>query len=219
MAAIGAATVAVPPLIAPRGGSAELPQPATALGTESGPTPDVTFIPSGPAIQPADATPAVARPAPCSPTAAILAAGVPACAVYRTTLGNGWQIDGAGVKVVAGATVPGSERAAMRVEPEQDVASVSLVASRPFTVPSGGHLSLRVYGGRVHGTVLRVSTSPTKTADRSDPVVVTAPADQWSTFVVQLAGGRPVQRIDLVIATDLVPHAYRFFVDDVEFVK
>jgi hypothetical protein len=143
---------------------------------------------------------------------------VPSCVVYSTAVATGWAIESTGVKVFPVGTVPGSDRVAIRVEPKERVASVSLVASSAVLAPAGAHLRFSVYGGRVHGTVLRVSVSATTTVDHSKVVTLTAPVDVWSSFAVQLDPGHPIRRVDLVIATDMVPNAYRFFVDDVEFV-
>jgi hypothetical protein len=215
VAAVGVVTVAVPPLIAPdeggSGSTATAPTtPATGSATATTPAPTSTSLPTL-TSSPGEAT----RPqcAPVNPSA--VAAGLPSCTVYSTALGNGWAIESTGVKVVPAGVVPGTDQVAIRVEPEEKVASVSLVAAVPVTLPAGARLRFRVYGGRVHGTVLRVSVQP----GAGKPVVLTAPVDVWSSFAVEVGTQRTVQRIDLVIATDMVPNAYRFFVDDVEFAR
>jgi hypothetical protein len=136
------------------------------------------------------------------------------------TLGTGWQVDGAGTKVLPGEKVPGTEQIAIRVETQQPTASVTLQATMPVGVPDNGRLQLRVYGARVYGTILRLSMSASGSADTSRTVVLTAPADTWTSFTVRVAdlspGGHPsVRRIDLAVATDQLPRAYRFFLDDI----
>ncbi|MDR7325749.1 MULTISPECIES: hypothetical protein [Catenuloplanes] len=146
----------------------------------------------------------------------------PACAVYTTALGSGWSAEGVGVKVVPAGLVPGTDIVALRVEPKEKTASVSLIASEPFTVPDGTVLKLRIYGGRLHGTVARLALSPTTGFATARPATLNAPVDEWVPFTVPVAdllpGGAPIRRIDLEIATEAVPNAYRFFVDDVAFV-
>ncbi|MDQ0369847.1 hypothetical protein [Catenuloplanes indicus] len=146
----------------------------------------------------------------------------PACAVYTTALGSGWSAEGVGVKVVPAGLVPGTEIVALRVEPKEKTASVSLVASEPFTVADGTVLKLRIYGGRLHGTVARLALSPTTEFATDRPATLNAPVDEWVPFTVPVAdllpGGGPIRRIDVEIATEAVPNAYRFFIDDVAFV-
>ena len=140
----------------------------------------------------------------------------PACTIYGAAVGTGWAVRSTGVKVVTDGVVPGTDQVALRVEPKDKTAAFALVAAGPVTA---ARLTFRVYGGRVHGTVLRVTVSATTQPSGTPPVVLTAPVDVWTPFEVdlrELAPGQPVRRIDLVVATDMLPNAYRFFVDDVQ---
>jgi hypothetical protein len=142
--------------------------------------------------------------------------GRPACTVYGAAVGTGWTVQSSGVRVVTNGVVPGTDQVALRVEPKEKTATVALVAAAPVTAT---RLTFRVYGGRVHGTVLRVTVSAGPSPATSPPVVLTAPVDVWTPFELdlgELAPGQPVRRIDLVVATDMLPNAYRFFVDDVQ---
>lgn len=226
VAAVGIITVVVAPLIAPDRGAGPVGAPA-ATRTVPATSTDATVAPTvAPTVTPtvtptllASAGPSTAAAVPsCAPaTAATVVAGLPACAVYTTALGNGWAIESTGVRVIAAGVVPGTDIVALRVEPQEKAASVSLVAAVPVRVPDGARLRFRVYGGRVHGTVLRVTVSADARPSGTAPVVLTAPVDVWTTFAVDLGTQHTVRRIDLVIATDLVPNAYRFFVDDLVF--
>jgi hypothetical protein len=217
-ALVGLVTVAVPPLIAPGrvrpagSGTPAIPAAPATSAAATAPSP----VPS---VSPSAAEPA--GPLPCAAPQPGTASARPSCAVYTATLGTGWRIESTGVKVVPGGLVPGTDIVAIRVEPKEKVASVALVAASAVTVPQRARLKLRVYGGRVHGTVLRL-TMPVPGRPPGSPVMLTAPADRFTDFTVELGdllgGTRTVQRIDLGIATDLVPNAYRFFVDHVEFV-
>ncbi|GAA3224089.1 hypothetical protein GCM10010532_055690 [Dactylosporangium siamense] len=140
----------------------------------------------------------------------------PACTVYGAAVGTGWTVQSTGVKVVTNGVVPGTDQVALRVEPKEKTAAVTLVAAGPVAAT---RLTFRVYGGRVHGTVLRVTVSATTAPAGTAPVVLTAPVDVWTPFDLdlrELAPGQPVRRIDLVVATDMLPNAYRFFVDDLQ---
>ncbi|WP_033341814.1 hypothetical protein [Catenuloplanes japonicus] len=217
--AVGVVTIAVPPLIAP---SDEPTQPVAAAQSPAGsPSADPTPSPSPAAAQSPSASPS-ASPSP-GPAACVTggASPRPACAVYTTALGSGWTAEGVGVKVVPAGLVPGTDIVALRVEPKEKTASVSLIASEPFTVPDGARLTLRIYGGRLHGTVARLALSPTTEFSHDRPATLNAPVDEWVSFTVPVAdllpGGGPIRRIDLEIATEAVPNAYRFFIDDVAF--
>jgi hypothetical protein len=120
-------------------------------------------------------------------------------------------VAGTGVVLSPGQSVPGTSDTGLRVEAEGDVASLSFVAADPVTWSAGEHLLLRVYGGRVNGTALRI-----RSAAGGTPVVVTAPADQWTSFSVVLpVVGDSVASIVVDVAQDLVPRTYRFFLDGV----
>ncbi|MET7392774.1 hypothetical protein ABZS66_04670 [Dactylosporangium sp. NPDC005572] len=169
-----------------------------------------------PAQSPPPAATPSPTPAPSVPPCGTGAGSRPACAVYGAALGTGWSIESAGVKVVPAGVVPGTDQVALRVEPKEKTAFVALVATAAVTATT---LRFRVYGGRVHGTVLRVTVAETAGRPAAAPVVLTAPVDVWTAFELDLAEllpGRALRRIDLVIATDMVPNAYRFFVDDVQ---
>ena len=230
--AVGVVAVGVPPLIAPPDepalpAAASVPPPATA-SRDAGPVPSPSPVPSslppspspsaGPSTAPSTSTGAPPGPARCVTAGA---SPRPACAVYTTALGSGWSAEGMGVKVVPAGLVPGTDVVALRVEPKEKTASVSLVASEPFTVADGAQLKLRIYGGRLHGTVARLTLSGTAGPARERPATLNAPVDEWVPFTVPVAdllpGGGPIRRIDVEIATEAVPNAYRFFIDDVEF--
>lgn len=151
-----------------------------------------------------------------------VSSAVPSCTAYGTALGTGWSLAGSGTKVMPGERVPGSEEVAVRVETEQQAASVSLLANAAVGVPAPGHVRFRVYGGRTYGTVLRLTVSSSTAARPARPVVLVAARDRWTTFSVKLSAlvpaGAGVRRLDLAIATDLVPRAYRFFLADVALV-
>ncbi|MDG6102212.1 hypothetical protein Daura_44210 [Dactylosporangium aurantiacum] len=208
--AIGLVTVGVPPLLLPRDHD---PAP-TALPTTSPPAAPPTVSPSSqsPPVSPA-ASPTAS---PAAPPCGTGGSARPSCTVYGAAVGTGWTVQSVGVKVVTNGVVPGTDQVALRVEPKEKTAAVALVAAGPVTAT---RLTLRVYGGRVHGTVLRVTVSATTQPSGVPPVVLTAPVDVWTPFELdlrELAPGRPVRRIDLVVATDMLPNAYRFFVDDLQ---
>lgn len=210
---IGLVTAGVPPLLLPRH------HPPAAVSS-----PAASSLPPGSAAGTAgSASPAGRAAAAGSAAAAGGACGTggstrPACTVYGAAVGTGWTVQSAGVKVVPAGVVPGTDQVALRVEPKDKAASVALVAAVPVTAR---HLKFRVYGGRIHGTVLRVSASSGAGAAGAGraPVVLTAPVDGWTSFEVELAEFIPdgtLRRIDFVIATDMVPNAYRFFLDDIQ---
>ncbi|WP_432992136.1 hypothetical protein [Dactylosporangium sp. CA-233914] len=237
--AIGLITVAVPPLLIPDRDPAPVKDAQQDAQPQPGPSQEPSSTAASPASSPAasaassagrpsaSAGATVSRPpsgaagaAPCATSGG--AASPPACTVYTNTLGPGWQAAGAGANVFPAERVPGSDVVAIRVEPKQDGASVWLSAGTAATVP--GTLRLRVYGGRVNGTVARVSLSSTATADRSRTALINAPADVWTEFEFPVAsllpdGGRTVQRIDFMIVDEAVPASYRFFIDDIAFVQ
>jgi hypothetical protein len=163
-----------------------------------------------------------ARPVACTGGASAAAGPVdadrPWCTAYQGTLGSGWQVAGVDAKVLPGDRVPGSSQLALRVEPQQRAASVSLVAAVPVVVP--GRLVASVYGGRVLGTSLRVSASGSPGAEPSRSILLTAPPDRWTAFTIDLAGLLPagppvVQRLDFALAYDATPNLSRFFLDDI----
>lgn len=203
--AIGLVTVGVPPLLLPRD---HTPAPAT-LPTAAPPTAQ------SPGAASPTASPSVSPTAsPGAPPCGTGGSARPACTVYGAAVGTGWTVQSVGVKVVTNGVVPGTDQVALRVEPKEKTAAVAFVAAGPVAAT---RLTVRVYGGRVHGTVLRVTVSATTQPSGAPPVVLTAPVDVWTPFELdlrELAPGRPVRRIDLVVATDMLPNAYRFFVDD-----
>lgn len=219
LAGIVAATVVVPPLIAPHDRHS-----ATPVATPSADTP-ASEAPASEARAseaPATGTPATpARSKPSAPGACvpvdegglITATRRPSCGVYRTGLGTGWTVLGDGLKILAGQVVPGSDEVAMRVErtrPARPHTTMTLSAATPIGVTGTSLLHLRVWGGRQFGTVLRLSAIPSG----QGPVTLTAPADRWTEFRVGLAAGS-LSRITLVVAADQVPNVNRFFLDDI----
>ncbi|MEU0555337.1 hypothetical protein [Dactylosporangium sp. NPDC006015] len=213
--AIGLVTVGVPPLLLPRDRN---PSPSAAPAAVAPPVPAAGASPSavgnsgGSAAQSQPASPVAPAASPCGTAGSAR----PACTVYGAAVGTGWSVRSVGVKVVTDGVVPGTDQVALRVEPKEKTAAVALVAATPVAAT---RLTFRVYGGRVHGTVLRVTVSATPDPAGTPPLVLTAPVDVWTPFDVdlrELAPGRPVRRIDLVVATDMLPNAYRFFVDDLQ---
>lgn len=208
--AIGLVTVGVPPLLLPRDQdppAAAAPSPPTSAagaGSAASPSPSLSLSP-GQTV------------APCGTGGSTR----PSCTVYGAAVGTGWTVQSAGVKVVTSGVVPGTDQVALRVEPKEKAAAVTLLAAVPVTAT---RLTFRVYGGRVHGTVLRVTVSATAAPAATAPVVLTAPVDVWTPFELDLRelapapDGQlpPVRRIDLVVATDMLPNAYRFFLDDLQ---
>jgi hypothetical protein len=182
--------------------------------------------PSSPGSAAAAGTPS-AGPRPCAAPAPAAAAatvdagtGQPSCGVYTTVAGPGWQVAASGAELLPGERVPGTQQLALRVQPRQPTAAVSMLAAAPIAVPGSGHLTVKVYGGRVRGTVLRLSVSASTAVDTRRPVVLTAPADRWTTFTATFAQLLPdaagaVRRIDLVLAADLMPNTSRFFLDGI----
>ncbi|MER7277822.1 hypothetical protein ABT369_25615 [Dactylosporangium sp. NPDC000244] len=247
MAAIGLITVAVPPLLIPGDDpAADDAQPSagpamgavTSQGTAAAPSASAGAS-GGPSSGPATAAPSGTAPSATSGTVAAFSppatdrsgavpcatsggsASPPACTVYTNTLGPGWQVAAANGNVFAAERVPGSDVVAIRIEPKENGTTVWLSAATAATMPAS--LRLRIYGGRVNGTVARLSLSSTTEPNRSRTVLVNAPADVWTDFTFPVAdllpaGGQTVQRIDLTVVHEAVPHAYRFFVDDIAFV-
>ena len=208
---IAVATVAVPPLIAPEPRRSAEP---------TAPAPVIITVPS--AI--ATATKATPTPRPAPEPCARVAGGAPvevstrpSCGIYAGSLGNGWTATGAGLKVLPGETVPDTKEPAMRVErsrPALPATTLSITAARAVGIGPQTRLTLRVWGGRDYGTVLRL-TSGTKPAGG---VTLTAKADTWTSFTVklgELTGADSLSRIDLAVAADQVPHVNRFFLDDI----
>ncbi|MDT5030983.1 MAG: hypothetical protein QOC94_1154 [Actinoplanes sp.] len=210
---IAAATVAVPPLIAPdhkRGAAPAAAPPAS-------PTPPGQLVPA--VTEPRSAAPA-RGPRPCSSAAAggtVALSARPSCAIYAGGLGNGWSVTGDGMKVLPGAVVPDTKEPAMRVErsrPATPATALTISAKQPIGVPAGGRLTLRVWGGRDFGTVLTLSAGPGGTGS----VTLIAPAERWTTYTVKLAEltrGDRLTRLDVAVVADQVPHVNRFFLDDI----
>jgi hypothetical protein len=213
--AIGLVTVGVPPLLLPRGQEPPAAAPPTAGSSAAGSSAAGSSAAGSPVAVPSVA-PTGAASSPGAPPCGTGGSGRPSCTVYGAAVGTGWTVQSTGVKVVTNGVVPGTDQVALRVEPKEKTAAVALVAAGPVTAT---RLTFRVYGGRVHGTVLRVTVSATAAPAGTPPVVLTAPVDVWTPFEIDLrevAPGLPVRRIDLVVATDMLPNAYRFFVDDLQ---
>jgi hypothetical protein len=221
-AGIAVTTVAVPALIFPRGGQRTSPTRAASSSTAAlSPSPGGSAAPATVAAPPDSP----ASPAACAGRATAkdgqVYADRPSCRAYQGTLGAGWQVAAVDATALPGERVPGSDRIALRVEPQQRSASVALVAAVPVAAP--GRLLASVYGGRVRGTSLRVSASGSAQADPSRSVVLTAQPDRWTTFNVDLTAllpaGRPaIRRIDFGLAYDATPNTGRFFLDDIELI-
>ncbi|WP_162794750.1 hypothetical protein, partial [Nonomuraea lactucae] len=146
----------------------------------------------------------------------------PSCRIYRSMLGTGWQVRGTGTNVTPGQQPPGTDEATIRIQKRvarrEDLAAATILADTPVPVGARTTLRLRVFGGREFGTILRVSASGAAGRAGSKSVVLQAPPLRWKSFVLpvgSLTSGR-LRRVDLVIATDQMPQAYEFFVDDVE---
>jgi hypothetical protein len=213
------ATVAVPPLITPhdRHSATPVATPSTETRASGAPVNEAPVSPApatGPPATPA--RPKQSAPGACVPVdegGVVTATRRPSCGVYRTGLGTGWTVLGDGLKILAGQVVPGSDEVAMRVErtrPAQPHTTMTLSAATPIGVTDSSLLHLRVWGGRQFGTVLRLSAVPSVRG----PVTLTAPADRWTEFRVELATGS-LSRITLVVAADQVPNVNRFFLDDI----
>jgi hypothetical protein len=224
---VAAATVGIPPLIArPRHAApaAAVPAPASPEVTSAGAsTPAATTSPPATTRPPSATASPGARPCAAPPpagSAVDAGTGQPSCGVYTTVAGQGWQVAGNGAQLRPGDRVPGTQQLALRVEPQQPTAAVSMLAAAPVGISGSGHLTVKVYGGPTRGTVLRLSVSASTAVDGRRPVVLTAPADQWTTFTAAFADllpGTPatVRRIDLVLAYDLMPNTRRFFIDGI----
>jgi len=208
---IAVATVAVPPLITP-GRKAATPPVA------SGPTaPIAELVPAVTASPPAPAASSPTTTAPAKSRCAVQVTATPACAIFTSSLGNGWSVKGDGMRVLPGETVPDTKERAMRVErsrPALPATALTLTPRSTLGIGAGDHLKLRVWGGREFGTVLKLSVAPGGTG----ALTLTAPADKWTSFTIKLAdltGGRTLSRIDLAVAADQVPNVNRFFLDDI----
>jgi hypothetical protein len=203
-AGMAAVTVTVPPLILPRGLHGSVP--GRTAGTRAG----AATTSAGTATATGSRMAAIA----CATTSTgPVDAGRPSCRAYHATLGKGWQITGLDTTWVTGDRVPGTQRLALRVEPRQHTASVTLVPAAP--VLPGVTLTASVYGGRTRGTSLRVS------AGAGTSVVLTAGPDRWTSFTVDLAAllpGPALRRLDFALAYDLTPNTGRFFLDDIALV-
>ena len=213
LAGIAAATVAIPPLITPDREPAAAP-PATSLAPPAALVPAVTAVASpsrSPSSGPARCVPAAAQDGTVEVTRR------PSCAVYAGSMGNGWTVTGDGMKVLPAAVVPDTKEAAIRVErtrPAVPATSIAFAAKAAIGIAPGGRLTLRIWGGREFGTVVKLSVRP---AGRGS-VTLTAPADRWTTFTVKLSeltSGTTLARIDLAIAADQLPNVNRFFLDDI----
>ena len=205
---IAAATVAVPPLVAPGSTASEPAAPPPPVLTPATPAPS-----SRPAVSSRPAPATVTAPAPCAPDSTDVGLQ-PSCTIYDGSVGNGWSITSAGLKVLPGELVPDTRERAMRVErsrPARPETEMALIAAKPVGITGRTRLALRIWGGRDHGTVLRVGVGGTA-------VTIVAPADRWTSRTVRLADLTPaatLTRIDLRVAADQVPNVGRFFLDDV----
>lgn len=146
---------------------------------------------------------------------------VPACTIYASALGTGWQASGSGTNVDPGRPVPDGEEAAIRIQrrvkTRDQPATVTLLAGSPVLTGANTRLRLRVYGGRQYGTILRLSASPSAGQAGATTVTLQAPPERWTSFVVHVGALSPgrLRRIDLAIASEQLPQAYEFYLDDV----
>lgn len=210
LAGIAAATVAVPPLITPDRQAAPpvAPSAPVVLG------PAVTAVPSRTVEVTPTGPPTCGRAVRSAP---VEVTRRPDCAVYTTSLGNGWTASADGLKVLPGEVVPDTREPAMRVErsrPAVPATAMTISARSAVGLGPGARLGLRVWGGREFGTVLELSVAPAGTG----AVTLVAPADKWTTYTVKLSEltrGRTLTRISLVVAADRVPNVNRFFLDDI----
>ncbi|WP_062429976.1 hypothetical protein [Herbidospora daliensis] len=230
--------VAVPPLLIPRqddraeaSGARERPAssqaPTTAPPTptpkvvKSTSTPQVVESVSAPRPTP---TPGRPRVPPCAAprgSGVVEVTPVPACSIYASALGTGWQASGSGTNVDPGRPVPDGEEAAVRIQrrvkTRDQPATVTLLAGSPVLIGANTRLRLRVYGGRQYGTILRLAASPSAGRAGAATVTLHAPPERWTSFVVHvgtLSPGR-LRRIDLAIASEQLPQAYEFYLDDI----
>ncbi|GIH28857.1 hypothetical protein Aph01nite_71670 [Acrocarpospora phusangensis] len=145
---------------------------------------------------------------------------VPACLIYASALGTGWQVSGSGTNVTPGRPVPDGDQIAIRIQrrvkTRDQPATVTLLAGAPVTIGANTRLRLRIFGGRQYGTILRLSASPTAGRAGAMTVTLQAPPERWASFVVHVGALSParLRRIDLAIASEQLPQAYEFYVDD-----
>jgi hypothetical protein len=212
---IAVATVAVPPLIAPEPEGSAAPAPLP-----SGPAGPAQLIPAVTPTRPAAPATIAAGPRPCAPVAqgdTVDVSARPSCAIYTGSLGNGWSVTGHGMKVLPGEVVPDTKEPALRVErsrPAIPATALTISAKQPVGVSAGERLTLRVWGGRDFGTILKLSAGPAGTGS----VTLTAPPDTWTTYTIKLAEltrGDSLTRLELGVAADQVPNVNRFFLDDI----
>jgi hypothetical protein len=208
---IAVATVAIPPLVAPRHKSAPAPVASIPPPAQLFPAATVTAPPPA-----SDSTSAKAC-VPATTGGTVKVTTTPSCAIYTASMGNGWSVAGDGLKVLPGETVPDTKEPAMRVERSRPAiahTALTITARRAVAIKPGDQLSLRVWGGRDFGTVLKLSVAPAGTGS----VTLTAPADKWTAYTIKLSElthGTGLTRIQLVVATDEVPNVNRFFLDDI----
>jgi len=208
---IAVATVVIPPLITPDRKPAVAPPASLAPPAALVPAVTASVRPSrSPSSGPQGCVPA-------KPGRTVEVTGRPSCAVYTASLGNGWTITGDGMKVLPAEVVPNTKETAIRVErtrPAIPATSVALACKTAIGITPGGRLTLRIWGGREYGTVVKLSVAPARTGS----VMLAAPADRWTTFTVKLSeltGGPTLTRIDLAVAADQLPNVNRFFLDDI----
>ncbi|NAS21241.1 hypothetical protein GT755_06015 [Herbidospora sp. NEAU-GS84] len=226
--------VAVPPLLIPR-----QDDQAEASGARESPVSSRIPTTAPPAPTPkAGKSAGTPRPTPMRPTATpgrprvpsctapgssgvVEVTPVPACSIYASALGTGWQASGSGTNVDPGRPVPDGEEAAIRIQrrvkTRDQPATVTLLAGSPVLIGANTRLRLRVYGGRQYGTILRLSASPSAGRAGATTVTLHAPPERWTSFVVHvgtLSPGR-LRRIDLAIASEQLPQAYEFYLDDI----
>jgi hypothetical protein len=236
--------VVVPPLLIPRQDDrADAAQEIQATGaistTPTTPppftrTPAARSTPTAKSTPTARSTPTTSSPTPtprrpripscASPRNSEITA-VPACLIYASALGTGWQTSGSGTNVTPGRLVPDSDQIAIRIQrrvkDRDQPSTVTLLANSPVMISSASRLRLRVFGGRQYGTILRLSASPLAGRAGAKTVTLEVPPERWAAFVVHvgtLSPGR-LRRIDLAIAAEQMPQAYEFYVDDLTLVK
>ncbi|GAB1820434.1 hypothetical protein [Herbidospora sp. RD11066] len=228
--------VAVPPLLIPRQDDRAEASGSQASGAQASPvssrvpttapptaTPKSTGTPRPTRTRPT-ATPVRPRVPSCATSRGsgiVEVTPVPACSIYASALGTGWRASGIGTNVDPGRPVPDGEEAAVRIQrrvkSRDDPATVTLLAGSPVLTGANTRLRLRVYGGRQYGTILRLSASPSAGRAGATTVTLHAPPERWTSFVVHvgtLSPGR-LRRIDLAIASEQLPQAYEFYLDDI----
>ncbi|GAA1019820.1 hypothetical protein Aple_061300 [Acrocarpospora pleiomorpha] len=211
--------MAVPPLLIPR--QDDRAEASGAQGSVPSEVPVPRISASTPRPTPTPGRPRVPSCAAPRGSAVLEITPVPACSIYASALGTGWQASGSGTNVTPGRPVPDSDQIAIRIQKRtktrEQPATVTLLAASPVAMGAGTRLRLRVYGGRQYGTILRLSASPSAGRAGAKTVTLQAPPERWAAFVVHVGALSPgrLRRIDLAIATDQLPQAYEFYLDDI----